>query len=457
MASRQVTLNILDPRTISDFLSKRLKISLTAECILQPTAAVVQEVCTGFLRVALDVEDQQLSVLPLSVNLDLDIDAHRQSIPVTIVFQALKGALTDITGDHLDLTMCDLVRPWKAPARIKKLFSFFVDFLKLLEVMRPQFDTVLEEFTQKRVELEEYQELMVVAEGKKKALIDQESTRKRRELDLFNTLKTVQSEFNQVVDNYKKLNRLIAELDKKTNDNLEEMKRLDLDSENARKTIDHLSVELLSSPNRVRNETEKQRQELKEIEEFSTETKKNLQEREKALEICARAEKQIGWIMERAKVLKTDKLRVQEYSDRVSEKKTNLAELDQQFGFIVNKLNMETGLVATSLENHNQMKSRNEKRLEELQQRLNTGIMQIENLKKDCAPSTNEAKSKMATILSIKNSISEYNRKTDEYIKEMVEELKKMKSTFDANQMAALENSRFVERASDRLKTCLDF
>ncbi|CAI2348141.1 unnamed protein product [Caenorhabditis sp. 36 PRJEB53466] len=453
--SKSVGLIMYDTRMIVKWLNSKLHLGLTPDNILNPTAEVARDVYYNFVVQILNVPEHSLGTLPVSVDCDHDIEMHRKSIPLIILYQCMKAFIIDDSGKKLDLTMCDLVAPAKVPQRFRKLTSFLVDFMRLHEIADPLFKEVSEEFSDRKVQMEQLQQELLAEEKRKNGLLSQQSQRKRREHELINEHNIVKGQLNDIVAEYTANNAKIEEIGKQHDEALQQIDRLESEIISGKKMIEHLNGEILSSPQELADEIEKRKKQIEELRDCLKQSKASQQAMAEAIDICINAAKNVPAIVDKVNMWSAMKKEIIELQDNVHSNLRKLTDLEEELKFSTEKRNKVHERMIEQAEMQKQLREEHLQRNEMLKKNIEAITEQIIAMGKHQPNVSKEIEKKKQELLALKNIHSELVAKTMQECRELKTKYEYLFELFEETQKVSLEKRTAGERAKSRVKSAL--
>uniref|UniRef100_A0A8R1DEU4 Kinetochore protein Nuf2 N-terminal domain-containing protein n=1 Tax=Caenorhabditis japonica TaxID=281687 RepID=A0A8R1DEU4_CAEJA len=456
MASgRPVLLTILDMRTILRVLNGKLHLGLTQENILTPTAEVAQQVFYNFVRYVLSVPESSLTTLPLTADVDVDNEMNRKSIPLVIVYQCMKAFIKDNTGGKLDLTMCDFVTPAKIQNRFKKLTSFLADFIRLHDMAMPLWNEISDEFGYRKHELESLQSEVMAVEKRKDDLLAQQSLRKRREHELINEHNKVKSELNKIIGQYNSNKSAAEERSKQKEEAIELIEKVENDVISGKKMVEHLSGEVLSSPEELKAEMEARRKQIEELRDCLRHSKKTLQNKEEALKICAEAEKNVPVLIDKINSWSELQEEIAELIDVINDNMRKLAELEENLQLTIEKKKKVGERMDEQAKLQTQLRRQHFQRNEDLQHKIEEITAEISALGKNQPDVSRDIERKRQELLLVKNALSEDIAELTNWCHESMSKFRKVQELFGETHRIALEKQTAGKRAKHRVRNAI--
>ncbi|KAK6027475.1 hypothetical protein OSTOST_06493, partial [Ostertagia ostertagi] len=283
---------VLDSRAIVEALSW-LKVGISVEDIVHPSADRVQTVYRAFCTEVLGVPEKSLSELPFECQFTPDmIDMHQKSEPLLLLFTTMRCFVMDFGDVNSDLTMCDLINPH--PKRTRKLFSLIADYTNFYRVAAQVFEKTSSEYDHARIAIEEGLEKVRIAEERKNTLRSDRESRKRKE--------------NGLLAESGKKNTILTELMKETQatecrrdgiikaieDGKEVIVKTLAEIEALENEIQHLSKGVVKSPVRVRNDVDEQRSLIRRLQESCDAERQRIHNNNESVSVIEQVSKLLG-------------------------------------------------------------------------------------------------------------------------------------------------------------------
>uniref|UniRef100_A0A1I7T0H5 Nuf2 domain-containing protein n=1 Tax=Caenorhabditis tropicalis TaxID=1561998 RepID=A0A1I7T0H5_9PELO len=448
----QVVLTMFDAKIVAKALSQKLQLGLTGENITNPTPEVAQNVLSQFARIILNVPEHSLSTLPLSSNCDFDHELQRKGIPVILVYLSMKAFIRDNSGGKLELTMCDLTMPAKTPNRFRKLASFLHDFIRLHEFATPFFSEICEEFSDRKLEMEEVQEELMAAEKKKNDLLAKQASRKRHENELMNDHNKLKTELNNIVQQYTKNTEITKEVDKQTEETMRQIEEVERETLTGKKTVEHLTEEVLTSPEELKQEMDTRKKHIEELKECLKVSKQSLQSRLQARDICTTAEKNLPVAVEKLQVWSDVRDDILDLIDAVDLNFRKLNELTDDLTINTDKKRNLGERLNEQSQMQEQLRREHMQRTEELQANIEEIKRKISSLGSNQPDVSRDILKKKEELIAIKNAHSETVAKLTNSSVDAMSKFSRIDAQFRETQRVSLEKRNAVHIAKSRVR-----
>ncbi|WKX98505.1 hypothetical protein Q1695_013861 [Nippostrongylus brasiliensis] len=274
---------VLDPRSIVEALTC-LKVDISAEDIVHPTAARVQAIYFAYCTEILEIPERSLSELPFECQLSPDVaERHQKSVPLVLLFSTLRSFVMDIGDGKVDFSMCDLINP--TAKRTRKLFSLLADYVNYYKTAARVFEKTSSEYSEARIAIEQGQEQIRLAEERKSALLAEKDSRKRKENALLAEYNKKNSVFNDVVKEAETHEARRDATLKSIEKAKEDVATAAAETNSLKSQIAYLSNGVVTSPDRVRRDIEEQRAIIKDLQEKCAAERQRIRENDESMVI----------------------------------------------------------------------------------------------------------------------------------------------------------------------------
>uniref|UniRef100_W6NEP7 Major antigen-like n=1 Tax=Haemonchus contortus TaxID=6289 RepID=W6NEP7_HAECO len=256
---------VLDARTIVEVLSC-FKVGINVEDIIHPSPDRVQNIYRAFCMEIMNVPERSLNELPFECQFSPDMaDMNQKSGPLLLLFTTLRCFFMDFGDPNMNFTMCDLINP--QPKRTRKLFSIIADYTTFYQKASQVFESTSSEYDNARKVIEEGMEQVRLAEERKNALRSDRDSRKRRENGLLAESGKKNAILTELMKEAQASESRRDEIVKLIEDGKQEIVKGFAEIEALKSEIQHHSKAIVKSPERVRNDVDEQREQIKRLQE----------------------------------------------------------------------------------------------------------------------------------------------------------------------------------------------
>ncbi|VDO30242.1 unnamed protein product [Haemonchus placei] len=256
---------VLDARTIVEVLSC-LKVGINVEDIIHPSPDRVQNIYRAFCMEIMNVPERSLNELPFECQFSPDMaDMNQKSGPLLLLFTTLRCFFMDFGDPNMNFTMCDLINP--QPKRTRKLFSIIADYTTFYQKASQVFESTSSEYDNARKVIEEGMEQVRLAEERKNALRSDRDSRKRRENGLLAESGKKNAVLTELMKEAQASECRRDEIVKLIEDGKQEIVKGFAEIEALKSEIQHHSKAIVESPERVRNDVDEQREQIRRLQE----------------------------------------------------------------------------------------------------------------------------------------------------------------------------------------------